>query len=123
MKTIDQIVPIVNARYGLSANDDSCRKFYKSLLGVSEFELNDGYYLIWMLVKDERGAKALQIVSRGAFGNPQSIFRAEKRIMEIAKKHKVDFILQGSDMDERFNDYLVKRQGYVPHIFRKEVSQ
>jgi hypothetical protein len=116
-------VPVINARFCKSENNPVCIEYFEKLVGIAEFEDHGDFYLVWLITYDECAKACLNVISCGTNGaSVRSFIEMQKRIEEIAKEMSVDFILQGSDMTEKYNRYLEKICGYKPQIFRKEVE-
>lgn len=82
-------------------------------------ELYDDWYLIWIITPDAWGNNRLAVLSCGC-DNVGAFRQMQHRIEQIAHENECQYIEQGSELDDKYNEWLV-RQGYKPHIFKKEV--
>lgn len=82
-------------------------------------ELNEDWYVLYVVIPDAWGNLQLNILSACCDG-VRSFFDMQSRIYNIAKENGVKYILQGSELDEKYNKWLIGK-GYRPFCFRKEV--
>lgn len=109
----------INKKFGRSNNGWTVRWIELLISRGAKAELHDDWYVVYIICPDAWGDTQLAIMSCDS--DNVGAFRAmQHRIEQIAKDAGVKYILQGSELDDKYNDYLV-RSGYRAQTFRKEV--
>ena len=114
---------MVNAEYGLSDRNDYTDGFIKRLWDYTKAEVYDYGYLWYMIVTDDWGYKCMSVMSYYILPDKRSaknFIKLQHRIETIAKLEKVKYIEQGSHLNPKVNDILV-RFGYKQAVLRKEL--
>lgn len=117
-------VPMVNAEYGLSDKNDFSIEWFKKLIGVAEFVIEDDYYLVYLVAPDMWGEKILNVVS--FYIVPQKrralSLKVFKHMMRFAKQKGCARIAMGCHLGDTqtFNQFL-SACGFKPQTFTKEV--
>ena len=118
-----ELARMVNAEYGLSDRDDYTEDFVRRLYPYTVSEEDDNGYLWYMIVTDDWGYRCMSVLSYYLFPDKRTVgnFRKlQKRIETIAKQEKVKYIEQGSHLNSKLNDLLL-RMGYKQAVLRKEL--
>lgn len=109
----------VNKDFGKS-NDKFTVAWVERLIKCgATVELYDDWYVVYIIMPDAWGDMQLNILSANCIGG-RAFYQMQARIHAIAKATGAKFIVQGSELDDRYNSWLV-RKGYRPLCFRKEV--
>ena len=113
-------VPIINEKFGMREFDENCIRWFDDMeANGATFEVYDDYYIVGAVNTDIYGNDCLFIFSCGNIG-VKGFLAMQARIEQIARDHGCKYIMQGSVLDKRYNDFLIKR-GYTAAHFRKEV--
>ena len=113
----------VNAEYGLSDRDSLTDEYVMRIYPYTTAEEDENGYLWYMITTDEWGFRFMSVLSYYIFPdkrNAKTFIKLQKRIESIAKKEKVKYIEQGSYLNPKVNDILVKF-GYKNAVLRKEL--
>lgn len=114
---------MVNAEYGLSDRDEYTEQFIRNLYPLTVSEDDENGYLWYMIITDEWGYKCMSILSYYIFPEKRTarnFIKLQHKIESIAKKEKVKYIEQGSHLNPKVNDILLKF-GYKHAVLRKEL--
>ena len=118
-----ELAKMVNKEYGLSKRDRYTAKFIRSLYPYTVSEEDENGYLWYMITTDDWGFRFMSVLSYYIFPEKRTarnFLNLQKRIESIAKKEKVKYIEQGSHLNHKVNDILV-RLGYKHAVLRKEL--
>lgn len=118
-----ELAKMVNKEYGLSDRDDYTEDFVRRLYPYTVSEEDDNGYLWYMITTDDWGFKYMNVLSYYIFPDKRTtknFYKLQKRIETIAFQEKVKYIEQGSHLNPKVNDILMKR-GYKQAILRKEL--
>ena len=118
-----ELAKMVNAEYGLSDRDSYTEEFVRRLYPITKSEETESGYLWYMIVTDDWGYRCMSVLSYYLFPDKRTVgnFRKlQKRIETIAKQEKVKYIEQGSHLNSKLNDLLL-RMGYKQAVLRKEL--
>lgn len=118
-EAIVEWVEKTNKKFGRSTDGWSVYWVETLIARGAKPELYDDWYLIWILTPDAWGDKQLAVLTCGC-DNAAAFRKMQERIIQIARENDCRYIEQGSEIDDKYNQWLV-RQGYKAHIFRKEV--
>ena len=120
---IEHYVPIVNAEYGRSDRNAESIDYFKKLIGIAEFVVNNDYYLVYIVAPDMWGDLTLYLVSFYIMPDKRKAVFLRKLfslIERLAKKNKVKYIVAGSHLNTKFHNFLLLT-GYHQATFRKEI--
>lgn len=118
-----ELAHMVNAEYGLSDRNEYTDEFIKSIFPMTVLEEDDTGYLWYIISKDEWGYKCMSVLSYYIYPDKRTatnFMKIQKKIEGIAKKEKVKYIEQGSHLNSKVNDILVK-MGYKHAVLRKDL--
>lgn len=118
-----ELAKMVNKEYGLSKRDRYTAKFIRNLYPYSVSEEDENGYLWYMISTDDWGFRFMSVLSYYIFPEKRTarnFLNLQKRIESIAKKEKVKYIEQGSHLNPKVNEILV-RLGYKHAVLRKEM--
>lgn len=118
-----ELAHIVNAEYGLSDRDSYTDDFVKSLFPYATLEEDENGYLWYIVSTDDWGFKCLGVLSYYLYPDKRTasnFLKLQKKIEGIAKKEKVKYIEQGSHLNPKVNEVLVKL-GYKHAVLRKDL--
>lgn len=118
-----ELAHMVNAEYGLSDRNEYTDKFVQAIYPYTVSEETESGYLWYMITTDDWGFKYMNVLSFYIFPDKRTIgnFRKlQKRIETIAIAEKVKYIEQGSHLNSKLNDLLL-RMGYKQAVLRKEL--
>lgn len=121
-KAIKDWVPIINKKFGRNDFDENCIRWFNGMAESLTFEVYDDFYIVGGVWTDAYGDDSLHVASCGTIpsGGIGTFMKMQQRINEIAKIYGCRWIIQGSELDERYNRFL-ERRGYHACSFRKEV--
>lgn len=118
-----ELARMVNKEYGLSDRDEYTEEFIRGLYPYTVSEEDENGYLWYMITTDDWGYRFMGILSYYIFPDKRTarnFIKLQQRIESIAKKEKVKYIEQGSHLNPKVNDILV-RFGYKHAVLRKEL--
>ena len=118
-----ELAHMVNAEYGLSDRNEYTDRFITMLYPYTQQEEYDYGYLWWMITTDDWGVKFMNVLSYYLFPEhrtAKNFLKLQRRIETIAKSENVKYIEQGSHLNPKVNDILV-RFGYKSSVLRKEM--
>lgn len=114
---------MVNAEYGLSDRNDYTDEFIKLIFPMTVLEEDETGYLWYMINPDDWGFKCMSVLSYYIYPDKRTatnFMKLQKKIEGIAKKEKVKYIEQGSHLNPKVNEILLKL-GYKQAVLRKEI--
>ena len=114
---------MVNAEYGLSDRNQYTEEFIRNIFPNTTLLEDEDGYLWYMTAFDEWGYKYMIVLSYMLFEGKRTakaFIKLQKKIESIAISEKVKYIEQGSHLNDKVNDILV-RFGYKHAILRKEL--
>lgn len=114
---------MVNAEYGLSDRNDYTDEFIKLIFPMTVLEEDETGYLWYMINPDDWGFKCMSVLSYYIYPDKRTaanFMKLQKKIEGIAKKEKVKYIEQGSHLNQKVNEILLKL-GYKQAVLRKEI--
>jgi hypothetical protein len=118
-----ELAHIVNAEYGLSDRNSYTDEFVKMLFPMTVSEEDDTGYLWYMINPDDWGFKCMSVLSYYLYPDKRTalnFMKLQRKIEGIAKQEKVKYIEQGSHLNPKVNDVLL-RLGYKQAVLRKEM--
>ena len=118
-----ELAHIVNAEYGLSDRNEYTDEFIKLIFPMTVLEEDDTGYLWYMINPDDWGFKCMSVLSYYIYPDKRTasnFLKLQKKIEGIAKKEKVKYIEQGSHLNPKVNDILLKL-GYKQAVLRKDL--
>ena len=111
---IKYYVPLVNEEFGLSDRNEKSIQFFRNLMPLSDYIIDDWHYL-WVLPSyDMWGDKYIMVVSYFIKKEHRTVANFRKlqdEIIMLAKKHKSVYIIQGSYLNGKLHKVLSK-MGY-----------
>lgn len=114
---------MVNAEYGLSDRDSYTEEFIRRLYPISVAIEDENGYLWYMIAEDDWGYKCMSVLSYYIFPEKRTaanFLKLQRKIETIAKYEKVKYIEQGSHLNPKVNDILL-RFGYKHAVLRKDI--
>ena len=115
---IKEWIQKVNSKFG-RITDKATLQWADLVARVANIKSAPGWYVAWSVQPDAWGDKTMMIIS--AFSESVPAFYAmQNYIQREARRQGCKYIAQGSELDERYNKWLIKTC-YQPFIFRKEV--
>lgn len=109
----------INKKFGRHCNDWTVHWAELLISRGATVELHDDWYIMCMLCPDAWGDMQLAVLSCAC--NGAAAFRKmQRRIEQLARENGAKYIEQGSELDDKYNEYL-RRHGYRARCFRKEV--
>ena len=120
---IKHYVPLVNAEFGLSDKNKESIDFFQRILPYSDYIIDDEHY-VWVIPsKDMWGVPYLSVVS--FYIKPQLrtvgyFKKVQDEIIMLAKKHKVEYIVQGSHLNDKLYKVL-GMMGYKQASMRRDL--
>ena len=118
-----ELAHLVNKEYGLSDRDKYTDEFVKNLFPYTVLEEDENGYLWYMINTDDWGFRCLSVLSYYIYPNKRTarnFLNLQRRIESIAKIEKVKYIEQGSHLNPKVNEILV-RLGYKHAVLRKDI--
>jgi len=118
-----ELAKMVNKEFGLSDRDEYTEAFVRNIYPLTVPEEDENGYLWYMIITDEWGYKCMSILSYYIFPEKRTasnFIKMQRKIESIAKKEKVKYIEQGSHLNPKVNDILLKF-GYKHAVLRKEL--
>lgn len=118
-----ELAHLVNKEYGLSDRDKYTDEFVISLFPYTVLEEDENGYLWYMINTDDWGFRCLSVLSYYIYPDKRTarnFLNLQRRIESIAKIEKVKYIEQGSHLNPKVNEILV-RFGYKHAVLRKEI--
>ena len=118
-----ELAKMVNKEFGLSDRDEYTESFVRNIYPLTVSEEDENGYLWYMIVTDDWGFKCMSILSYYIFPEKRTannFIKLQRKIESIAKKEKVKYIEQGSHLNPKANEILV-RFGYKHAVLRKEL--
>lgn len=116
-------VPLVNEEFGLSDKNDASIRFFDMILPVSDYIIDDEHY-VWVIPSNDMwGVPYLSVVSfyiKPQFRTVGYFKKVQDEIIMLAKKHKVEYIVQGSHLNDKLYKVLGK-MGYRTSIMRRDL--
>lgn len=109
----------INKKFGRGNSDWTTRWIELLISRGAKAELYDDWYVVYIICPDAWGDKQLAVMSCDS-DNISAFMAMQRRIEQVAKDSGVKYILQGSELDDKYNEYLA-RSGYRAQTFRKEV--
>lgn len=111
----------INAKFGRTATNMFTTGWFISLMarGV-KVVLEDKFYIAYAMQTDAWGATQFIVISACSDGTVRGLLQMERAIYATAHKLHADVICIGSEIDDRFNERLV-RKGYRPFLYKKEL--
>lgn len=114
---------MVNAEYGLSDRDSYTDDYIKWIFPYTTLEEDETGYIWYTIMTDDWGYKYMGVLSYYIYPDKRTatnFMKLQKKIEGIAKKEKVKYIEQGSHLNPKVNEILVKL-GYKHAVLRKEL--
>lgn len=118
-----ELAKMVNKEFGLSDRDGYTERYVRALFPNTVLDEDENGYIWYMVTPDEWGYKCLSILSYYLFPDKRTavnFIKLQRKIESIAKKEKVKYIEQGSHLNPKANEILV-RFGYKHAVLRKEI--
>lgn len=115
---IKEWVQKVNSKFGRTT-DKTTLKWAELVACVANIKSASDWYVAWSVQPDAWGDKTMMIISASSESVP-AFYAMQNYIQREARRQGCKYIAQGSELDERYNKWLIKT-GYQPFIFRKEV--
>ena len=118
-----ELAHLVNKEYGLSDRDKYTDEFVKNLFPYTVLEEDENGYLWYMINTDDWGYNCMSILSYYIYPEKRTggnFIKLQRKIESIAKKEKVKYIEQGSHLNPKVNEVLV-RLGYKHAVLRKDI--
>lgn len=118
-----ELAKMVNKEFGLSDRDEYTEAFVRNIYPLTVSEEDENGYLWYMIVTDDWGFKCMSVLSYYIFPEKRTasnFIKMQRKIESIAKKEKVKYIEQGSHLNPKVNDILLKF-GYKHAVLRKEL--
>lgn len=81
--------------------------------------LDDDFYYAYGLNADAWGNVQFCVIS-ACSANLRAFLQMQREIEDKARELKADMIIAGSEIDDRYNQWLV-RKGYKPYLYKKEL--
>lgn len=116
-------VPIVNDEFGLSDRNENSIEFFQRILPYSDYIIDDEHYLWVISSMDMWGVPYLSVVSWFIKKEHRTVGyfkKVQDEIIMLAKKHKVEYIVQGSHLNDKLYKVLGK-MGYRTSIMRRDL--
>ena len=118
---IRHYVPLVNAEFGLSDKNEASIRFFDMILPVSDYIIDDEHY-VWVIPSNDMwGVPYLSVVSWFIKKEHRTVGyfkKVQDEIIMLAKKHKVEYIVQGSHLNDKLHKVL-ERMGYKTSEMRR----
>lgn len=118
-----ELAHLVNKEYGLSDRDKYTDEFVINLFPYTVLEEDENGYLWYMINTDDWGFRCLSVLSYYIYPDKRTarnFLNLQRRIESIAKIEKVKYIEQGSHLNPKVNEVLV-RLGYKHAVLRKDI--
>ena len=118
-----ELAHLVNKEYGLSDRDKYTDEFVVNLFPYTVHEEDENGYLWYMINTDDWGFRCLSVLSYYIYPDKRTarnFLNLQRRIESIAKIEKVKYIEQGSHLNPKVNEVLV-RLGYKNAVLRKDI--
>lgn len=120
---IRHYVPLVNAEFGLSDKNEASIRFFDMILPVSDYIIDDEHY-VWVIPsRDMWDVPYLSVVSWFIKKEHRTVGyfkKVQDEIIMLAKKHKVEYIVQGSHLNDKLYKVLGK-MGYRTSGMRRDL--
>lgn len=119
---IKYYVPLVNEEFGLSDRNEKSIQFFRNLIPLSDYIIDDWHYL-WVLPSyDMWGDKYLVVVSffiKKEHRTVANFRKLQDEIIMLAKKHEVEYIIQGSHLNGKLHKILGNMGYEIAQMIRR----
>lgn len=114
-------VPMVNEEFGLSNKNEASIRFFDMILPISDYIIDEEHY-VWVIPsRDMWDVPYLSVVSWFIKKEHRTVGyfkKVQDEIIMLAKKHKVEYIVQGSHLNDKLHKVL-ERMGYKTAEMRR----
>ena len=112
-------VEYINKKFGKACHATTVNWFERLLRCGARVVLENEYYFAYAMQMDAWGD--VQFVVLSACSNSvRGFFNMQNAIESKARELDATYIVAGSELDDRYNKWLVK-QGYQPFLYKKEL--
>lgn len=121
-ETIRYWVNLVNTEFGRTDRNEYSVKYFMALRDVAVFDIQENYYIVYIIAPDMWGDKELSVVSmyiKPEFRTGKYFLEIQNKIKGVVRKNKVRYTIQGSVFDTKYHKFL-KGIGYEVCAMRKE---
>jgi hypothetical protein len=121
-ETIRYWVEQVNKEIGREDRIEDSVRYFMALRKIAVFDIQDEYYLVYLIAPDMWGDKEMHVVSmyiKPEFRTGKYFLEIQRKIKGVCKKNKVRYTIQGSHIDNRYFKFL-KGIGYEVCSMKKE---
>ena len=120
---IKEYVQLNNSEFGLSDKNDTSIDYFEKIAPYCDYVFDEKHCLWVMPSKDMWGVPYLCVVCFYIKKEHRSVgfFRkVQDEIISLAKKHKVEYIVQGSHLNDKLHKVLGK-MGYRTSVMRRDL--
>ena len=121
-ETIRYWVEQVNKEIGREDRNDASVRYFMALRNIAVFDIQDEYYLVYLIAPDMWGDLELHIVSlyiKPEFRTGKCFLMIQNKIKDVVRENKVRYTIQGSHIDNKYFKFL-KGIGYEVCSMKKE---
>lgn len=121
-ETIRYWVNLVNTEIGRTDRNEDSVRYFMSLRDVAVFDMQENYYLIYMICPDMWGDSCLYVIStyvKPEYRTGKYFLEIQNKIKGVVRKNNVRYTIQGSHIDKKYFKFL-KGIGYEVCEMKKE---
>ena len=121
-ETIRYWVNLVNTEFGRTDRNEDSVRYFMALRDIAVFDIQENYYIVYIIAPDMWGDKELSIVSmyiKPEHRNGKYFLEIQNKIKGVVRKNNVRYTIQGSVFDNKYFKFL-KGIGYEICAMKKE---